>query len=130
MARRIEGDAVMAENYDSERASLRESSRTVRVIDMRLPLTYLLSGAASIAILIAGMYFKLAQLGEDMAEVKISIKAGNSQSASLQGEQAILRFRMENIEGDMRAIKGAQSGRPAENAPAPMYPNPATRRTP
>jgi hypothetical protein len=80
-----------------------ELSRISKVIDLKLPLNWLLTVAFSLALLIGGMYFKLSQLGEDMTELKISVKAGNGQAATIQGELAILRFRVENLETDKRS---------------------------
>jgi len=76
--------------------------RLSKVIDLKLPLNWLLTVAFSLALLIGGMYFKLVQLGEDMTDLKISVKAGNGQAATIQGELAILKFRIENLESDKR----------------------------
>jgi len=80
-----------------------ELPRLSKVIDLKLPLNWLLTVAFSLALLIGGMYFKLVQLGEDMTDLKISVKAGNGQAATIQGELAILKFRIENLESDKRA---------------------------
>jgi hypothetical protein len=77
--------------------------RVTRIIDMKLPLNWLLTVAFSLALLIGGMYFKLVQLGEDMTDLKISVKAGNNQASTVQGEIAILKFRLENLESDKRS---------------------------
>jgi hypothetical protein len=77
--------------------------RVTRVIDMKLPLNWLLTVAFSLALLIGGMYFQLGQLSKDMTELKITVNSGNSQAATLQGEIAILRYRVENLESDKRA---------------------------
>lgn len=82
-----------------------ELPRVSRVIDLKLPLNWLLTVAFSLALLIGGMYFKLGQLGEDMTDLKISVKAGNGQAATIQGELAILKFRIENLEAEKRAAK-------------------------
>ncbi|MDN8617884.1 hypothetical protein [Variovorax ginsengisoli] len=79
--------------------------RVTRVIDMKLPLNWLLTVAFSLALLIGGMYFKLGQLGEDMTDLKIAVKAGNGQAATVQGELAILKFRIENLESDKKAAR-------------------------
>lgn len=76
--------------------------RLSKVIDLKLPLNWLLTVAFSLALLIGGMYFKLVQLGEDMTDLKIAVKAGNGQAATIQGEMAILKFRIENLESDKR----------------------------
>lgn len=85
--------------YDSQPGDL---TRITRVIDMKLPLTWLLGVAFAAAAAFASMYFKLGQLGEDMTDLKITVKAGNGQSATIQGEIAILKFRLENLEADKR----------------------------
>lgn len=79
-----------------------ELSRTSRVIDLKLPLNWLLTVAFSIALLIGGMYFQLGQLSQDMAELKTAVKSGNVATSTVQGELAILRFRVENLESDKR----------------------------
>lgn len=80
-------------------------TRLSKVIDFKLPLVWLLTVAFSLALLIGGMYFKLGQLGEDMTDLKIAVRAGNGQAATVQGELAILKFRIENLESDKRAAK-------------------------
>jgi hypothetical protein len=48
------------------------------------------------------MYFKLGQLGEDMTDLKIAVKSGNSATATVQGELAIMKFRIDNLEAEKR----------------------------
>jgi hypothetical protein len=79
-----------------------ELARITRVIDMKIPLTWLIGGAFSFACIFAGMYFKLGQLGEDMTDLKITVKAGNGTAATIQGELAIMKFRIENLEAAKR----------------------------
>lgn len=80
-----------------------ELPRLSKVIDFRLPLTWLLGIAGMVAAAFVSMYFQLGQLREDMTDLKISVKAGNSQAGTVQGELAILRFRVETLEADKRA---------------------------
>jgi hypothetical protein len=75
------------------------------VIDMKIPLTWLVSGAFAFACVFAGMYFQLGQLREDMVELKVSAKVGNNQTATIQGEMAILRFRVETLESDKKVTR-------------------------
>ena len=84
-----------------------------RIIDFRIPLPYLLSGFFGLAFTLVSMYFSLNQLLREVGDLQITVKAGNAQSVTLAGEQALLRFRMENIEGDMRQIK-KQAGEPQQ----------------
>lgn len=86
-------------NQDTQPGDL---PRITRVIDMKIPLTWLIGGAFSFACVFAGMYFQLRQLSEDMIDLKISVKAGNGSQATIQGELAILRFRIETLESDKK----------------------------
>lgn len=80
--------------------------RVTRVIDMKLPLTWLLTVAATIVGGGFGLYYKLDRLGEDVTDMKIAVKTGNQATATVQGEIAILRFRVENLESDKRVGGG------------------------
>ena len=82
-----------------------ELSRVTRIIDMKLPLPWLLGAAFAFAAAFASMFFKLDELGRDVSDLKITVKAGNNQASTVQGELAILKFRIENIEADKRAGK-------------------------
>ena len=88
-----------------------------RVIDFRIPLPYLISGFCALAFTLVSMYFSMNQLLRDVGDLQITVKAGNTQSVTLAGEQALLRFRLENLEGEIRQIKKSgempqQKGRP------------------
>lgn len=82
--------------------------RVSRMIDMKLPLPWLLSVAGALALALAGIFFKVGQLQEDTAELKIAVKAGNSSTTTVQGELAILRFRVETLEAERRAAAAAR----------------------
>jgi hypothetical protein len=92
--------ARLMSQFDTQPGDL---PRVTRIIDMKLPLTWLLGVAFAFAAAFASMYFKLGQLGEDMTDLKITVKAGNGQAATIQGELAILKFRIENLESDKRS---------------------------
>ena len=91
----------MSEQNEHEDGPLRVS----RVIDFRVPLPYLLSAFAALAFTLISMYFSLNQLVRDVGDLQITVKAGNSQAVTLAGEQALLRFRLENVEGALRDIR-------------------------
>lgn len=89
-----------------------ELPRIAKVIDLKLPLTWLLGVAAMIIVGGFGLYHQVGSQGEMLKELKdqlkdlkITVNAGNSQAATIQGEMAILRFRVENLEADKRAAK-------------------------
>jgi hypothetical protein len=77
--------------------------RLSKVVDFKLPLTWLLGVAFAFAGAFVSMYYQVGQLREDMADLKITVKTGNSQAATIQGEIAILRFRVETLEADKRS---------------------------
>lgn len=90
-----------------------ELPRVSRIVDVRIPLWGLICSFAAAAYFIIGTWFTAGQTAKDVNELQITVKAGNQQVTTLAGEQALLRFRMETIEGEMRSIRsqtpGAQS---------------------
>lgn len=89
--------------HDTRPGDLASGARVTRVIDMKLPLTWLLTVAATLVGGGFGLYYKLDRLGEDVTDMKIAVKSGNQATATVQGEIAILRFRVENLEAEKRA---------------------------
>lgn len=85
---------------DTQPGELRSISR---MIDMKIPLPYILSVIGALATAFATMFFQLGQVREDMADLKITVKAGNTSTTTVQGELAILRFRVETLEAERRA---------------------------
>lgn len=89
-----------------------ELPRLSKVIDLKLPLTWLLGVAFMIVAGGFGLYQQVGSQGETLKELrdqlkdlKITVNAGNGQTATIQGEIAILRFRIETLEADKRAAK-------------------------
>ena len=79
--------------------------RITRVIDFHVTLPWVLSCIAAFAFVLVTMYFNLNQLIRDVGELQIVVKTGNTQSVTLAGDQALLRFRIENIEGTLRDMR-------------------------
>lgn len=89
-----------------------ELPRLSKIVEMKLPLTWLLGVAFMIVAGGFGLYQQVGSQGEVLKELKdqlkdlkITVNAGNSQAATIQGEIAILKFRIENIEADKRASR-------------------------
>jgi hypothetical protein len=82
-----------------------EQPRIARFVDLRIPLWGLICAFSGAAFFIVGTWFTAGQTAKDVNELQITVKAGNQQVTTLAGEQALLRFRMENIEGEIRAMK-------------------------
>lgn len=84
--------------------------RPSKFVDFKIPLTWLLGVAFMVAGAFVSMYFQLGSQGEtlkglneQLKDLQITVRSGNSQAATIQGELAILKFRIENIEADKRS---------------------------
>lgn len=89
--------------------------RITRIIDAKLPLSWLLGAAATIITSYALLYSNVERLLRDIQELQISVKAGNSQAATLQGQIAILQFRVESLEAERKRSERAAPDVPARN---------------
>lgn len=76
--------------------------KITRVVDFRIPLPWLLSGAVVLGWGLITMYFQLQTLTEKLAELQIAVKVGNGQSSTVAGEIALLKFRMDALEADAK----------------------------
>lgn len=81
------------------------ADRVSRIVDVRIPLWGLICALGAGAFFIVSMYFTTNQTARDVSELQLTVKAGNTQVTTLAGEQALLRFRMENLEGEIRGLK-------------------------
>lgn len=86
----------MSDHYDGE--DRRRPEPVSKLIDTRMPLVWLLSTGFSFAVLLFGIYFNVQRLSEDVAELKASTKAGNTQAVTVAGEVAIIKWRLDNLE--------------------------------
>jgi hypothetical protein len=82
-----------------------EPQRIARVVDIRIPLWGLITGAITGLFFMANTYFTTNQTAKDVSDLQITVKAGNSQVTSLASDQALLKFRQENVESELRIIK-------------------------
>ncbi len=86
-----------------------ELSRTRTVVEWKLPLPWILGVIGMFAGAAIGLYYQVGALTENSKEMKdqlkalqIAVNSGNSQSMTLAGEIAILRFRVETLEAERR----------------------------
>lgn len=79
-----------------------------RIIDMKLPLSWLVGSAVAIVMAFAYVSFAVDRMREDMTEVKATLKAWNDRISSTTAEVALLRFRVETLEADKRALGGSK----------------------
>ncbi len=83
---------------------------TVRVASINIPLKWALSVAGVAAWGAVQTYFTVNLLVKTVEELQITVKSGNAATAVLQGEMTLLKFRMENLEAEIRAVKGKGGG--------------------
>lgn len=84
-----------------------------RIIDMRIPLPWLITGVVSIAFSIITMWFQVQQLTAQVSEMNALIKQGNTQVATIVADLALTRFRVEKNEADIRDLQRlTQKGQP------------------
>lgn len=83
-----------------------QDAKVTRVIDFRIPLPWLLGVGMAVGWALVSMYFSVNQLVRDVADLQITVKAGNGQAITVAGELALLRFRVENLEAEKRANGG------------------------
>jgi hypothetical protein len=89
-----------------------DEPRLSKVIDLKLPLTWLIGVASMIVAGGFGLYQQVGSQGEtikgineQLKDLQIIVRSGNTQAATIQGELAILKFRIENIEAEKRAAR-------------------------
>lgn len=79
-----------------------------RIIDMKLPLPWLLGSAAAIVLAFAYVSFSVDRMREDVAELRATAKAWNERLSSMTSETALLKYRVEALERDRNDPNGAR----------------------
>ncbi|MDM0072074.1 hypothetical protein [Variovorax sp. J31P207] len=102
-------------NIDTDTGDLREHPPHPRrapplpsprkIIDMHLPLTWLLSSIGAFALLLGGMYFQIGQLSKDLSELKSAVTAANAQNVGVIGDVAILKYRVDQVEKRLHEVR-------------------------
>lgn len=69
-----------------------------RIVDMRIPLAWLIGAAITFSGFIFGLYFQVGQLSKDVADLKTTVSVGNAQSSLALGELQILKYRVDEME--------------------------------
>jgi hypothetical protein len=101
--RRDERTANMDRSNDNEGAV-----PLMRMVDMRIPLPWLLGGFALAAAGVIGMYYQLQSVAQQLGELKVTVAASNSQAMAMAGEVALLRFKVEQHDKDIERMKEAR----------------------
>jgi len=69
-----------------------------RMVDMRMPLHWMLGVAGAVGWALVSMYFSVGQLVTQMTELQITVKSGNNSVTAVAGELALQKFRLQNVE--------------------------------
>lgn len=97
----------MTTNTD-ENTAPPDAAALMRMVDFRIPLPWLLGGFIVAIGSLIGMYYQLQAVSEKLVALQIDVKAGNSSYATLAGEMALLKFRVEGLESDRRAVQSVR----------------------
>ena len=71
----------------------------MRMVDFRIPLPWLLGGFIVAVGMLTNMYFQLQKVSEALYELQVTVRAGNVAANSISGELALLKYRVEILEG-------------------------------
>jgi hypothetical protein len=82
----------------SDDVSKDDLAKATRVIDLKIPLPWLLGVAGVIGWALISMYFSVGQLVRTVDELQITVKSGNTSVTAVAGELALLKFRLTNAE--------------------------------
>lgn len=86
---------------DSQEQQKAQQMRLPRVVvDFKIPLPWLLGGAGVLFWGLIGMWFKLAALAENVAELQINVKAGTATTIQYASEQTLIKYRLEKLEAE------------------------------
>lgn len=83
------------------------NSAITKMVDFRLPLYWILSGAGALLWALISMWFSLQQIKEDMTQ----LKAATVVAAASASKQALIEFRLSAMENDINQLKGARPPR-------------------
>lgn len=76
--------------------------RAPKIIDAKLPLTWLIGTACAIIMSFGLLYGNVDRLVKDVGELQLTVKQGNAQTAALQGTISVLQYRIETLERNLR----------------------------
>jgi hypothetical protein len=86
-----------------------------KIIELKLPLPYLLTIVGTIAMAVITMYFRgekaaeeIVALRGDIRELRAELKVKDNATNTLAGSMALLSFRLETAESDIRTLKSIE----------------------
>ncbi len=82
---------------------LKPDARLTRVIDLKIPLVWLISISGALAWVLISMWFTLNQLVVLVADLQVSVKAGSNNYSILASEQALVNYRLTFVEAQINS---------------------------
>lgn len=93
----------MSHEDQSNEQSVDAGRALARMVDLRIPLPWLLSGVGAFLLVVMNMWFSLAQIKTDMSDLKLAIAA----TTATAGKMQLLEFRLQTLESDVSRLSGA-----------------------
>ena len=85
-----------------------EAEKGPRIIDTKLPLSWLIGTAGTIVISLTIMYANVNRLVVEVNELQSTMTTWSAQNSQISREVAVLQWRVENFEADKRRAETAQ----------------------
>ena len=86
------------------RATDTEGERITRIVDLKIPLHWLLGVCGVIGWALVSMYFSVNNLVRTVSDLQIDVKAGNGNIVAVAGELALLKYRLSNAESTIQSV--------------------------
>ena len=91
----------------SEATAPETEPRVSRIIELKLPLTWMLGVGGVVSWALISMYFSVGQLVKTVDDLQITVKSGNSSVTAIAGKQALTEFRLDNVEAAVKKNESA-----------------------
>ena len=85
-----------------------EAEKGPRIIDTKLPLSWLIGTAGTVVISLTIMYANVNRLIVEVNELQSTMTTWSAQNSQISREVAVLQWRVENFEADKRRAETAQ----------------------
>ena len=89
------------------RATDTEGERITRIVDLKIPLHWLLGVFGVISWAMVSMYFSVNNLVRTVGDLQVDVKAGNNSVVAVAGELALLKYRLTNAESSIQSVTEA-----------------------
>jgi hypothetical protein len=80
------------------------TEKVTRIVELKIPLPWLLSVCGGIVWALVSMYFATNALTKTVADLQIDVKAGNNSTTAIVGEIALFKYRMTNAESMIQSL--------------------------